>query len=165
MTVTLLLMPEILYGLPRVQKNDSLIPQKVANKIDQLIDHKIEKDNPLYVLSVKIIELMETEKPYLDTDFSIASLAIHLKVPQHHISYCINSILKTSFYKLRGKYRVDHAIYLLDNDIQMKLTMEAIGSQSGFTTRSNFYKTFKEFTGKTPLEYTITKNYKTNLSR
>jgi AraC-like DNA-binding protein len=165
MTVTLLLMPEILYGLPRVQKNDSLIPQKVANKIDQLIDHKIEKDNPLYVLSVKIIELMETEKPYLDTDFSIASLAIHLKVPQHHISYCINSILKTSFYKLRGKYRVDHAIYLLNNDIQMKLTMEAIGSQSGFTTRSNFYKTFKEFTGKTPLEYTITKNYKTNLSR
>ena len=82
-----------------------------------------------------------------------------------NISYCINSILKTSFYKLRGKYRVDYAISLLVNDIHKKLTMEAIGSQSGFTTRSNFYKTFKEFTGKTPLEYTSAKNNNTNLSR
>jgi AraC-like DNA-binding protein len=31
--------------------------------------------------------------------------------------------------------------------------MEGIGMESGFASKSNFFAVFKEFTGKTPLEF------------
>lgn len=155
MTFSLLVLPEILYGMPRptIATNNELNEERKVIPIDT--SFPINENDPMLALSEKIIHYMETEKPYIDFDFSIASLAFHFKVPQHHISYCINSVMHTSFYKLRGKYRVKYAIELLKEDTKMNLTMEAIGEHAGFTTRSNFYKTFKEFMGLTPLEYAL----------
>ncbi len=158
MTFSLFLMPEILYGMPR---NHSTIPTLQQNSIQEsspVIELNYEQDNPMFELAKRVLNYMEIEKPYLDPNFSIATVAINLQVPQHHISYCINTIMKTSFYKLRAKYRVDYAISLLESDTKTLLTMEAIGERSGFTTRSNFYKTFREMVGQTPHEYSTAKN-------
>jgi AraC-like DNA-binding protein len=157
MTFALLLMPEILYGMPRKHEAISSLQDKSSQESGPIIELKYEQENPMIELTKRVLNYMENDKPYLDPNFSIATLAINLQVPQHHISYCINAIMKTSFYKLRAKYRVNHAITLLENDTKLLLTMEAIGERSGFTTRSNFYKTFKEIVGQTPLEYSISK--------
>jgi AraC-like DNA-binding protein len=153
MTFSLLVLPEILYGMPRQTLASSSNPKEELQQLPITRSLALNTNDPMLVLSEKIIHYMENEKPYIAFDFSIASLAFHFKVPQHHISYCINTILQSSFYKLRGEYRVKYAIQLLKEDTKMSLTMEAIGEQAGFSTRSNFYKTFKEFMGVTPLEY------------
>lgn len=54
---------------------------------------------------------------------------------------------------MRAELRVKHAIDLLNTDAKERLTIEAIGEQSGFKTRSNFYTIFKENTGMTPREF------------
>jgi AraC-like DNA-binding protein len=41
----------------------------------------------------------------------------------------------------------------LKDGTNSKITIEAIGKQSGFKTRSHFYTVFKEKTGFTPTEY------------
>ncbi len=158
LSLSLLLFPYILYGMPRkMEVNEKKIKKEKNNSTANVIKEIIPKDDPLFELSEKIRNYLYTDKPYLNMEFSISSIAITLQVPQNHVSYCINILMKTSFYKLRSELRVEHAINLLQSDAKDRLTIEAIGEQSGFKTRSNFYMAFKEVTGLTPTEYIASK--------
>jgi AraC-like DNA-binding protein len=152
MTFSLLLFPHVLYGMPRktitVQTD---FRTKDENKSKDATS--ISDEDPLFELSEKMKNYLQHQKPYLDPEFSMSTIAVVLQVPQNHISYCINSLQKTTFYKLRSELRVAHAITLLQSETKDRLTIEAIGAQSGFKTRSNFYAAFKEITGMTPTEY------------
>ncbi len=144
--------------MPRkMEVNEKKIKKEKNNSTANVIKEIIPKDDPLFELSEKIRNYLYTDKPYLNMEFSISSIAITLQVPQNHVSYCINILMKTSFYKLRSELRVEHAINLLQSDAKDRLTIEAIGEQSGFKTRSNFYMAFKEVTGLTPTEYIASK--------
>ena len=59
----------------------------------------------------------------------------------------------TKFSKLKSELRIKYALELLKNGSNSLITIEAIGKQSGFKTRSNFYSAFKDETGFTPTEY------------
>jgi AraC-like DNA-binding protein len=158
LSLSLLLFPYILYGMPRkMEVNEKKIKKEKNTSTANVIKEIIPKDDPLFELSEKIRNYLYTDKPYLNMEFSISSIAITLQVPQNHVSYCINILMKTSFYKLRSELRVEHAINLLQSDAKDRLTIEAIGEQSGFKTRSNFYMAFKEVTGLTPTEYIASK--------
>lgn len=149
---SLLLFPNILYGIPR----KIYLKELKTKKRKEIEIDSSESDfnpDPLDELSEKIKIFIEKEKPYLDPDFSITSISNSLQVPESHVSYCFNTIFKTTFYKMRAELRVKHAIDLLNTDAKERLTIEAIGEQSGFKTRSNFYTIFKENTGMTPREF------------
>ena len=96
---------------------------------------------------------LDDEKPYLNPNFSVAQISLDLGVPQNHVSYCINSLFKTKFSKLRTSLRVEQTkIYLYDSKIS-KITIDGIAQMAGFSSRSSFYNAFKEETGITPSEY------------
>ncbi len=146
MSFSLLLFPEILYGIPRKIELDK--PKKKKEKI------KIApEEDPFFDLYNTILKYLEEEKPFLNYDFAISDIALDLKVPQNHVSYCITYLMETKISKLKSELRIKHAVNLLEKGSNSKLTIEAIGKQSGFKTRSNFYATFKEETGFTPSEY------------
>jgi AraC-like DNA-binding protein len=104
-------------------------------------------------LSDRIMQVMDDQRPWLAYDFSMDDLAKILDVPKHHLYYCFNTILKTRFTRLRAQYRVRHAQYLIENGGTQEKTMEAIGIESGFSSRGNFMATFREVTGMTPGDY------------
>jgi AraC-like DNA-binding protein len=54
---------------------------------------------------------------------------------------------------MKNQLRVEYAKELLSDELMNNLTIDAIGQKSGFSTRSNFYNTFKVETGCTPSEY------------
>lgn len=146
MCFSLLLFPEILYGIPK--KNDLNTSKKKKEK------RKVEPTkDPFFDLSNTILKYLNEEKPFLNPDFSVSDIALTLKVPQNHVSYCITDLMETKFSKLKSEMRINHALLLLEKGSNSKLTIEAIGKQSGFKTRSNFYAAFKEATGFTPTEY------------
>jgi AraC-like DNA-binding protein len=156
MTFSLLLFPHILYGMPRKIQNTSNtinIKKEINTKISSVVAPFVPEEDPLFELSEKIKDYLINQKPFLNPSFTISDIAIALQVPQNHISYSINTLMNTTFYKLRSELRVEHAIALLQSDKKERLTIEAIGEQSGFKTRSNFYSAFKEITGMTPTEY------------
>ena len=158
LSISLLLFPYILYGMPRkIVTDQRKTKKKTIDAPATIIKKIIPEEDPLFELSEKILHYLNERKPFLDPEFSVADIAIALQVPQNHISYCINLLLKTSFYKLRAELRVKHAICLLQSEAKERLTIEAIGEQSGFKTRSNFYLAFKEVTGLTPTEYITSK--------
>jgi AraC-like DNA-binding protein len=157
---SLLLFPNILYGVPRKIYIENIKSKKSKTDLKNK-DTSESKSNqdPLFELSEKIKAYLNNEKPYLDPDFSISMISNEMQVTESQVSYCINTILDTNFFNIRAELRVNHAINLLQTEAKQRLTLAAIGEQSGFKTRSNFYKIFKEKTGMTPSEF-ITKNNK-----
>jgi AraC-like DNA-binding protein len=160
-----LLFPEILYGLP----NNNLIKSKIATKKIKNNSSKSDititplsdfEEDPFLKLSDRIKEYFENEKPYLNPDFSIAQISLKLNVPQNHVLYCVNSIFKIKFSKLKTKLRVEQTKVFLQESVHSNITIDGISQLAGFSSRSSFYNAFKEETGITPSDYlkSITSN-------
>ena len=91
--------------------------------------------------------------PWTDPNFSIATLAIELGVPQHHLRYYFNQHLNISFSVYRNRMRVEHAKSLLQKADAEQYSVEGIGTLAGFSSKSSFFSVFKGVTGLTPSEY------------
>ncbi len=168
MSFMLLLFPRILYGMPIYNENTASEviklekPKKEINPIIEgtniVAEVQLTQNDPFYELVDKINTYLTNEEPYLNPDFSINELAMGLKVPIHHVSYCLNTLMNVKFTTLRSQLRIQYATKLLDSGQADELSMDGIGKKSGFSTRSNFYNAFKTETGMTPSEYLERKN-------
>jgi AraC-like DNA-binding protein len=58
--------------------------------------------------------------------------------------------LGTNFSALLNRYRVEEACRLRGDPAFDHLTIDAIGYQAGFQSRSTFYSAFKQIRGETP---------------
>lgn len=112
------------------------------------------------VILEKIHELMETQKPFLDFDYTLSHMAKDLKVSPNILSMILNSKLNNSFPDFINSFRIKMAIQLLEKANKKNLTIEAIAYDSGFNNRTSFYNAFKKQTGKLPREYLKNENEK-----
>ena len=157
LSISLLIFPQILYGFPiyteitnaRKSKTSAIAnPNFVQNGLDEDDD-----DNPFIELRDQINAYLEDEKPYLNPDFSIGDVAAALKVPQHHVSYCLRVLFKQSFPKLKTTLRIQYALQLMNSSDFEHLSIEGIGQMAGFSSRSSFYSAFQAEMGCSPGEY------------
>jgi len=168
MSFMLLLFPRILYGMPIYSIKSEVeldITEKRKKETNPIIERtnivaevQLPQDDPFYELVDKINAYLTNEEPYVNPDFTINELAMALKVPVHHLSYCLNTLMNVKFTTLRTQLRIQYATKLLDSGQADELSMDGIGKKSGFSTRSNFYNAFKTETGLTPSEYLERKN-------
>jgi AraC-like DNA-binding protein len=168
MSFMLLLFPRILYGMPIYTANtvtEISSQERLKKETNPIIERtnivaevQLPQDDPFYELVDKINTYLTKEEPYVNPDFTINELAVALKVPVHHLSYCLNTLMNVKFTTLRTQLRIQYAVKLLDSGQADELSMDGIGKKSGFSTRSNFYNAFKTETGLTPSEYLERKN-------
>jgi AraC-like DNA-binding protein len=151
--ISILIFPQILYGIPIRERIRSKKPLNDPLNTKKYIPESNKNHEAFKILSNRIIEYFDNEMPYLKQDFSLTVLAAALNCPQHHISYCFSDFLEISFTKLRASRRVEHAKTLLLKGVTKKYTMEKVAAMSGFSSRSTFFSTFKEYTGLTPSEF------------
>jgi len=154
MSFMLLLFPRILYGMPIYTAE----PTKLSQPPKETVEVPVSQDDPFFELVDKINAYLIKEEPYLNPEFTINELAASLRVPVHHVSYCLNTLMNVKFTSLRTQLRIQYAAKLLDSGQADELSMDGIGKKSGFSTRSNFYNAFKSETGMTPSEYLEHKN-------
>lgn len=158
--VYILLNPRFIYGLPQVMKNISISEVEQPSVTKTVIDAckvnnpDTKPENEVFgKLSEKIMEYINTEKPYLNDKFSVHDLCIQLNVPRHHVQYCLNKVIGKSFTQLKNEQRVTYAMELMKNQSSRQLSIEGIGQKSGFISNSNFYSCFREITGMTPSKW------------
>lgn len=104
-------------------------------------------------ISLKLLEFMRSNQPYLDEDLSLLKLSQQLGVSTHQLSQTINQKLNTNFYQLVNSYRVEEVKKKLKDPQFSKFSILGIAFESGFNSKSTFNKIFKEETGMTPSEY------------
>lgn len=153
--VIILFFPAVLYGLPIVDRDKiaMYIPKnKIARKTKLKQSDKVE-NLEMEELTEAMQNYLKTEKPFIEPNFSLDDLAKQLDVPKHHLYYCLNSVLDIKFTTLRTQLRVEYAKELLLSDSLKSLSMEGIWPKTGFSSRTNFFVTFKEVTGYTPIEF------------
>ncbi len=88
---------------------------------------------------------------YLKANFTLDEAAKEMNVSKHLLSQYLNVTLGKSFSNFINEYRIEKARELLATE--SNLTIEGIGYDSGFSSKSTFFTTFKKITGKTPTEY------------
>lgn len=162
LSFSLLFFPNVLYGFPSVLKrkavtdlSDELIAVTPPAMIEQEpVPNKQEDDVADFAdLADKIILYAENKKPFLNNSFNIQDISVYLGVPSHHIYYCFSNVLKIKFTDWRSKLRVEYTKQLMLNGQLAIKTMEGIGKEAGFNSRSTFYSAFKLETGKNPAEW------------
>ncbi|MFC2109175.1 helix-turn-helix domain-containing protein [Bacteroidota bacterium] len=119
---------------------------KKAN-LDGFTDFDNEQINPESIRNILI-----EKKLFLNPSLTIFDLAKELGCNPRVLSTAINQKLNTTFLSLINELRVKQAKKILENNPE-NLTMEGVGLESGFNSRSSFYRVFKKITKQTPIQY------------
>lgn len=119
------------------------IPEKYGAK-------KIDNKEAKYLIE-QLNYLMKEKESYKETDIKLQSVAKSIQISAHKLSQLLNDNLGKSFSSFINEYRIEEAKRLLQENNQF--TLEAIGFESGFSSKSSFYATFKKVVGKTPSEF------------
>lgn len=107
-------------------------------------------EKTLELIGQKLSIIVEKEL-FLHPNFTLEEAAKELKVSKHLLSQYLNEILGKSFSNLIREYRVEKAKKLLETE--NNYTIESLGYDSGFSSKSTFFTAFKKTTGMTPAEY------------
>ncbi len=101
-------------------------------------------------LEQKARELLDATQLYLEPDLSVQRLARRLHVPVRALSVAINQTQDMNVSQYVNRFRMEHAADLLRGTDE---SVAKVMAQSGFLTRSNFYREFQRVYGQTPAAY------------
>ncbi len=156
--VFVILSPKLLYGLPYLETSHVSATQfeEETDDTSERVDTRANKQQlPIGYyneLATRILEYVESEKPYLDPDFQIKDICTHFVIPQHHVHYFLNEILHTDFHELKTEKRITHAKTIMKK-IKNPVKPEDAGIASGFSTNKSFNIAFRKYTGMSPEQW------------
>jgi len=101
----------------------------------------------------RLLELMNTEKPYLDGGLTLQKLAKTLAVSPHHLSQTINEQLNQNFIDFINAYRIEEAKRLLTDLAKKHYSILAVSEEVGFNSKSAFNTAFRRHANMTPSEF------------
>lgn len=101
----------------------------------------------------ELVSLMQEEKPYRDSELTLAQLGAKLGITPHNLSQVFNSQLGQSFFDFINKHRVDDVKAAFADPRKRNLKILAIAFDAGFNSKTAFNTIFKKITGKTPSQY------------
>lgn len=168
-----LLNPVVLYGLPQFKRfadekaaepkiiTDSsetepvLQPAEEPAEVGSEAEKEIAADEleKMELLIARMNDYVAMHHPYRQPEFNIRELSRKLQIPEHHLAYIFRHYLNKSFVNYRNELRVQYVMDVLKKGMPKELTIESIGTDAGFSSRTTFFIAFKKHTGMTPTQY------------
>lgn len=102
-------------------------------------------------IKIKLNRLFKEEKTFKNSQLNLPNVAKLINETPHALSEYLNDNLNKSFSQFVNEYRIEEAKRLLLTN--SNYTIEAIGYESGFNSKSTFFTAFKKYTGFTPTAY------------
>lgn len=133
----------------QISSSDIVLASKYNTKNNITLSDK----DVLNTLAIEVEDYMESNKPYLEPDLDLPSLADSMKVSTRALSQSINHILGYNFSEYINSYRIKAAKNLLQIKGDDGFTIKEIMYDVGFNSRSVFNTIFKKKTGLTPSQY------------
>ncbi|OXB06622.1 DNA-binding protein [Flavobacterium plurextorum] len=127
-------------------------------KVDDLFVFNIQKDKKMndeeaMNLFQKLEKNMNEKGLYKNPNLSLKDVSEEINISSHQLSQFLNNNLGKNFTSYINEFRIDNACRIIaSND---KLTLESVGYDVGFNSKSTFFAAFKKHTGTTPLNYQI----------
>jgi AraC-like DNA-binding protein len=150
--------PEVLTGERETSPAANLAPLvETAGADESLLAKKYEKSTLTPERAERylrrLLNYMETEKPYVDGELTLPKLAERLSIPAPHLSQTINERLQQNFFDFVNTYRVEEAKRRLLDPAKQHYSVLAIAEEVGFNSKSSFNAVFKKHVQMTPSEF------------
>ncbi|NMH89065.1 AraC family transcriptional regulator [Flavivirga sp. Y03] len=97
--------------------------------------------------------LMLEQRPYLNTKLTRKDIAKMTQISEPDVSRIVNEGFGYNFFEWVNYYRVKDFMERVESKLNSNLTLYGVAQESGFGSKSTFYKAFRDITGKTPTEY------------
>lgn len=108
-----------------------------------------EPDTQLWL--EKLDKVMCDKKVYTNPDLKLGDLSREIQISAHQLSQLLNDELGKNFTTYVNKFRIEEACRILSSDY--RFTLESVGYEVGFNSKSTFFVAFKKFKGVTPAVY------------
>ena len=109
------------------------------------------KYKPKYFYALNSV--MRSHRLFLNPTVQLKDVAQVLHLSEGYISQLINRHSGLNFNEYVNSFRIEEAKRLLHHKDYVHYTIMAIGLESGFNSRSSFYRAFKHYVGQTPKEF------------
>lgn len=131
--------------LYRKKTNDlsSFSAQKYADK-------KLD-DDEAQLITDKLRKVMTEKELFKNPNLKVNDLAKEIKIPGHQLSQLLNDNINKNFTLFINEYRINEACRILSANTN--LTIDAVGGEVGFNSKSTFFAAFKKIKGMTPSAY------------
>lgn len=110
----------------------------------------ITADN-LYFQKLEL--LCKEQHIYTDSTLNREKIAEQLGISAGYVSQIVNTLTGDNFATYINNYRIEAVKEMISNSEYENYNLLAMGLESGFTSKTTFYKAFKKATGQTPNEY------------
>ena len=124
--------------------------QIVENNTPEEYRESITADN-LYFQKLEL--LCKEQNIYTDSTLNREKVAEKLGISAGYVSQIVNTITGDNFANYINQYRVEAVKEMISNSEYENYNLLTMGLESGFTSKTTFYKAFKKVTGQTPNEY------------
>ncbi len=145
----------LVYFLSLVLLNGVFTFKKLKQSLSNFISQDIQPQNVERVKNQELISrlnaLMIDEELFRNPKLKSSDVAEKLGISVHQFSEIINIGLQKNFSSFVNAYRINYAKSLLQENTSF--TIEGIGKESGFNSKSTFYTAFKKATGTSPAHF------------
>ncbi len=143
-----------LYSRRLRRKNIRLVERiREQDRLEKAVEKLSAADPEQSPLYTRLVALMKDEQLYTNPQINRRTVAEALGTNE---TYLIDAIKKDSGYSFNEyitRLRLDHARNLIEQESERLMSTETIAFESGFSSRSTFFRQFKDKYDMTPEEY------------
>jgi AraC-like DNA-binding protein len=141
----------------RYETAEHPVPVPVPETETELVAPRYQRsgltDREAERLKDALTALMDRERPWQDSDLTLADLAARLSTTPHRLSEVLNSQLGQTFYDFVNGYRVREVQRRIAAGEAQQVTVLSLALDAGFASKSTFNLVFKKHTGQTPSDF------------
>jgi AraC-like DNA-binding protein len=104
-------------------------------------------------IKTQILTYFKEKKPYINSELSMNLLSQELNIPKYQLTEVLNTVIGKNFFQFVNEYRVEAVKLKLSDTKNDIFSIEAIGYDCGFSSKSSFFSVFKNIAGQTPLQF------------
>ncbi len=144
-------------AIPPAKPNPTPVDEPINPEIETSVEAKYQKallsSQHVKHIATRLQEIMSTDKPYLETDLTLAELAASIPTSSHQLSQYFSQHTQQNFYDYINGLRVDAVKATLARPQMADRPLLEIALECGFGSKSSFNSVFRRITGMTPGEY------------
>lgn len=110
-------------------------------------------EGEMHLAARDIMSYFREEKPFLDKHLSMAAVSEATGLSRQQLSVVFNACFAKHYSDFVAEYRVQEAKQRIRSGTADHLTLESLGYECGFNSKSSFFTHFKACTGITPAQY------------
>ena len=124
----------------------------IGATIQEMKDSNVNDDSKETNADLTVLQLFKEKRLFLNPELTLQEASDELSIPKYRLTKLIKEGGYYNFYAFVNELRIDFSKELLVN-LPSNLAMDSVVADSGFQSRSTFYRVFKESTGLTPREF------------